>query len=111
MITAVIVFTAAAIGTYLIRLSGVLLLGGDRELGPRVRKMLSLVAPAALGAIVANALFLEQIVGQEQVQWREFGAWHLAALAAAGVALWKRSMGWTLLAGVAAFAALLLAGL
>ena len=105
MITAVIVFTAAAVGTYLIRLSGILLLGGDRELSPRLRKMLSLVAPAALGAIVANALFLEG------TQWREFGAWHLAALVAAGVALWKRSMGWTLLAGVVAFAALLLAGL
>lgn len=105
MITAVVVFTVAAIGTYLIRISGIVLLGGDRELPPRVKTMLSLVAPAAMAAIIANALFLDQ------GQWRGFGAWHLAALVAALVALWKRSMGWTLLAGVVAFAALLLAGL
>ncbi len=104
MITAFIVFTVAAVGTYLIRVSGILLLGGDRELSPRMSKMLSLVAPAALGAIVANALFLDEGA------WRPFGAWHIAATVAVGVALWKRSMGWTLLAGVIAFAALLLAG-
>ncbi len=105
MMTAFVVFTVAAVGTYLIRVSGILLLGGDRELPPRVRKALSLVAPAAIGAIVANALFLDQ------AEWRGFGAWHLAAVVAVGVALWKRSMGWTLLSGVVAFAALLLAGL
>ncbi|MFN3866614.1 MAG: AzlD domain-containing protein [Demequina sp.] len=105
MMTAFVVFTVAAIFTYAIRISGILLLGGDRELPPRVRKALSLVAPAAMAAIVANALFLDQ------TEWRGFGAWHLAAVVAVGVALWKRSMGWTLLAGVVAFAALLLAGL
>ncbi len=105
MITAFVVFTIAAIGTYAIRLSGVFLLGGDRDLPPRVRKALSLVAPAAMAAIVANSLLLNE------GEWRAFGAWHLAALVAVGVALWKRSMGWTLAAGVVAFAALLLAGL
>lgn len=105
MMTAFVVFTIAAIGTFVIRISGIVLLGGDRELPPRVRKALSLVAPAAMAAIVANALFLDQ------GEWRGFGAWHLAALVAVGVALWKRSMGWTLLGGVVAFAALLLAGL
>lgn len=103
--TAFIIFTVAAIGTYVIRISGIALLGGDRELSPRVRKMLGLVAPAALGAIVADALFLDEGM------WRPLGAWHLAALVAVVLALWKRSMGWTLLAGVAAFAAFLLAGL
>ncbi|MDE0571874.1 AzlD domain-containing protein [Demequina sp. B12] len=105
MMTAFIVFTVAAAGTYLIRLSGIALLGGDRELSPRVRKALSLVAPAAMAAIIANSLFLDG------GQWRAFGAWHLAAAVAVGVALWKRSMGWTLSAGAAVFAALLLAGL
>jgi len=104
-LTAFIVFTLAAIGTYVIRISGIVLLGGDRELPPRVRKALSLVAPAAMAAIVANSLFLEQ------GEWRGFGAWHLAAIVAVAVALWKRSMGWTLAAGAGAFAALLLAGL
>ncbi|WP_297082912.1 AzlD domain-containing protein [uncultured Demequina sp.] len=103
-LTAFIVFTLAAIGTYLIRVSGIVLLGGDRELPPRVRKALSLVAPAAMAAIIANSLFLEQS------DWRAFGPWHIAAIVAVGVALWKRSMGWTLALGAAAFAALLLAG-
>ncbi|WP_062389701.1 AzlD domain-containing protein [Demequina iriomotensis] len=102
--TAFLVFTAAAIGTYLIRLSGVSLLGGDRELPPPVARALGLVGPAAMAAIVANALLLD---GGE---WRGFGAWHLAAIVATGIALWKRSMGVTIAAGAAAFAALLLAG-
>lgn len=105
MMTAFIVFTLAAIGTYAIRLSGIFLLGDGQQLSPRVRKALTLVAPAAMAAIIANSLFLDQ------GQWREFGAWHIAALVAVGVALWKRSMGWTLVAGAGAFAALLLAGL
>ncbi len=103
--TAFIVFTLAAIGTYLIRLSGIFFLGDGEKLPPRVRKALSLVAPAAMAAIIANALFLDG------GQWRDFGAWHIAALVAVGVALWKRSMGWTLVAGAGAFAALLIAGL
>ncbi|WP_161794546.1 AzlD domain-containing protein [Demequina globuliformis] len=103
--TAFIVFTLAAIGTYLIRLSGIALLGDGKQLSPRVRKALTLVAPAAMAAIIANSLFLDQGA------WRDFGAWHLAALVAVGVALWKRSMGWTLVAGATAFALLLVAGL
>lgn len=103
-LTAFIVFTLAAVGTYAIRLSGIVLLGGDRDLPSRVRKALSLVAPAAMAAIVANSLFLDG------GQWRELGAWHAAALVAVVVALWKRSMGWTLTLGAAAFAALLVAG-
>lgn len=103
--TAFLVFTAAAVGTYLIRLSGVWLLGGDRELPERVTRALRLVGPAAMAAIIANALLLE---GSE---WRTFGAWHLAALVAVGVALWRRTMGITIAAGVAAFAVLLATGL
>ncbi|WP_062071142.1 AzlD domain-containing protein [Demequina sediminicola] len=104
MMTAFWVFTLAAIGTYLIRLSGIAILGDGRELSPRVRKALTLVAPAAMAAIIANALLLDA------GQWREFGAWHVAAAVAVGVALWKRSMGWTLVAGAGAFAVLLLLG-
>lgn len=103
--TAFLVFTAAAVGTYVIRLSGVALLGGDRELPERVTRALRLVGPAAMAAIVANALLLDQ------GDWRVFGAWHLAALVAVGVALWRRTMGITISAGIAAFALLLLSGL
>ncbi|WP_430868232.1 AzlD domain-containing protein [Demequina aurantiaca] len=98
-------FLLAGIGTYLIRISGVTLLGGDRELPESVNKTLKLIAPAALAAIVANALILN---GGE---WRGFGAWHLAAIVAIGVALWTRSMGWTLVVGAISFAALLALGL
>ncbi|WP_062210947.1 AzlD domain-containing protein [Demequina oxidasica] len=98
-------FLLAGIGTYLIRLSGIMLLGGERELPEAVTKTLRLIAPAALAAIIANSLLLDG------GQWREFGAWQIAALVAVGVALWKRSMGWTLVAGAGAFAVLILVGL
>lgn len=98
-------FVLAGIGTYLIRLSGVTLLGNGRELPEAATKTLKLIAPAALAAIIANSLLLD---GGE---WRGFGAWQLAATVAVGVALWSRSMGWTLLAGAAAFAVLLALGL
>lgn len=100
-----IAFVLAGIGTYLIRVSGIVLLGGDRELPESVTKTLRLIAPAALAAIVANALLLDG------GQWRGFGAWHLAAIVAIAVAVWTRSMGWTLLVGAVAFAGLLLVGL
>lgn len=99
-----LLFLAAAVGTYLIRLSGIVLLGGDRELHPRLRHALTLVAPAAMAAIIANSLLLDH------GQWRSFGAWHLAALVAIGVALWRRTTGWPLLIGALAFAGFLLLG-
>lgn len=102
--TVLLIFVAAGVGTYLIRLSGVMLLR-DRELPPRVAKGLSLVGPAAMAAIVANALLLDE------GQWRSLGAWHLAAAVAIGVALWRRTSGVAMAAGAVAFAALLLAGL
>lgn len=100
-----LIFLAAGIGTYAIRVSGLLLFGGERRLPERVERSLRLVGPAAMAAIIANALLLDQ------GDWRAFGAWHLAALVAIGVALRKRSSGWTMALGAAAFALLLAAGL
>lgn len=102
--TAFIVVLFAAIGTYLIRVSGVALLGRERELPPRVTKALGLVVPAAMAAIVADSLLLADD------GWRPLGAWHLAAIVAVGIALWTRSAGWTIAAGAAAFAGLLVTG-
>lgn len=102
--TVFLIFTATAIGTYLIRLSGIALLSNPERIPPRVRRALGLVAPAAMGAIIVNTLFLNE------GQWRAFGAWHLAAVVAIGVALWKRSSGWAMSLGAAAFALLLVAG-
>lgn len=98
---ATIIFLAAAAGTYLIRISGIALLGGDRELHPRVRHALSLIAPAAMAAIIANALLLDR------GEWRGFGPWHIAGLVAVAVAVWRRSTGWSMLAGAVVFAALI----
>ena len=100
-----LIFLAAGIGTYLIRVSGIALLSNPERIPPRVRRALSLVAPTAMGAIVINSLFLDE------TQWRAFGAWHLAALVAIGIALWRRSAGWSMVAGAAAFAVLIAAGL
>ena len=100
-----LIFLVAAIGTYLIRVSGIVIFGKDRRIPPRVARALQLVGPAAMAAIVANSLLLDEGA------WRPFGAWHLAAIVAVAVALWKRTSGWTMVSGAVAFAALLLAGL
>ncbi len=100
-----LIFTAVAVGTYVIRLSGIALLSNPEKIPPRVRRALGLVAPTAMGAIIVNALFLDE------AGWREFGAWHLAVAVAVAVALWRRSSGWAMSTGAAAFALLLVAGL
>lgn len=102
--TVFLIFLAAAVGTYLIRVSGIALLSDPEKLPPRLRRALALVAPTALGAIIVNSLFLDE------GQWRAFGAWHLGAAVAIGVALWRRSAGWAMTAGAVAFALLLVAG-
>ena len=100
-----LIFTAVAVGTYIIRISGIVLLSNPEKLPRRLRRALGLVAPTAMGAILVNSLFLDE------GQWRAFGAWHLAAAAAIGVALWKRSAVWAMSLGAAAFALLLVAGM
>lgn len=100
-----LIFILAGLGTYLIRISGVVLLRDPERIPVPVQRALKMVAPAAMGAIIANALFLDQ------GQWREFGAWHLAAVVAIGVAVWRRSQGWSMLAGALAFAVLLATGM
>ena len=99
-----LIFLFAAIGTYLIRISGVVLLKDPDKIPVPVRRALTMVGPAAMGAIIVNALFLDH------GEWRAFGAWHIAAVVAIGVALWRRSQGWSMLAGAIAFAALIATG-
>ncbi len=100
-----LIFILAGLGTYLIRISGVMLLRDPERIPVPVQRALRMVAPAAMGAIIANALFLDQ------GQWRELGAWHVAAAVAVGVAIWRRSQGWSMLAGALAFAVLLASGM
>ena len=96
-----LIFLFAGIGTYLIRISGVILLKDEERIPVPVRRALRMVGPAAMGAIIVNALFLDE------GEWRVFGPWHIAAAVAIGVALWRRSQGWSMLAGAVAFAALI----
>jgi branched-subunit amino acid transport protein len=98
--TAWVTVALAGIGTYFIRLSGIALLRDPERLPVVFRRALRMIAPAAMGAIVCNALFLED------GGWRALGAWHIAAVAGLAAAWWRRSMGWSLGVGLAAFAIL-----
>ncbi len=100
-----VTFVLAGIGTYFIRLSGIALLRDPERLPPAARRALRMIAPAAMGAIIANSLFLDA------EGWRTFGAWHIAAVAGAAMGLWRRSMGWSLIAGLGVFALARAAGL
>lgn len=84
------------VGTYLLRLSAVALVGADRTLSPRVEQALRLVAPSVLAALVTNSLILD---GDSL---RSLGAWHGAAVVAVVVAIRFRSAAWTLVAGMVA---------
>ena len=103
--TPLVMFAIAGVGIYLIRISGVVLLAGDRELPLGAAKALRLVAPAAITAVVASAVLLDH--GSVRV----FSAWHAAALIAIGVALWKRNIALTIAVGALAFALFKIAGL
>jgi branched-subunit amino acid transport protein len=102
---AMLAIVVIGIGTFLIRFSGILLFSGDRELSPGWARTLELVGPAAMAAIVANTLILDG------VDFRDFGAWHLAAIVAAATALWKRDVNFILLGGALGFLAFRLLGL
>jgi len=83
----------AALGTYLLRASLVILLGRV-EISERIEAGLKLVAPAVLAALVAQTLIFDG----DQI--RGIGAWHLAAVVAAGVGWRWRSVAWTLVVGM-----------
>ncbi len=87
---------AVGVGTYLLRVSMVALLGPTRTIPPRAEQALRMVAPAVLAALVATTLF------RDGDGFRALGAWHGAALVAALVAVRTRSAAWTLLAGMIA---------
>ncbi len=91
--------------TFAIKYAGIALFAGDRELSPGWARTLELAGPAAMAAIAANTLMLD---GDD---FRTLGAWHLMALAAAAVAIWKRDTNWILLCGAVAFAVFRMLGL
>ncbi len=87
------------VGTYLLRVSLVALLGRV-EVPERVSDALQLVTPAVLAALVARGLFIEE------GGIRSLDPWHGAALTAAVVAWRTKSVTWTLIAGMASVWAL-----
>lgn len=77
-----LVVVAAAVATYLIRISMVVVYN-RRSLPAGFERMLSLAAPAVLAAVAANSLF----VGDGSIHAPEVAA--LFAVAAAAVAVWR----------------------
>ena len=82
------------LGTYAIRVSAIALLGRGGSIPPRIERSLHFIAPAVLSALVANTLLLE---GGSA---RPLGPWHVAAIAAALVAIRWTSTTLTLLVGM-----------
>ena len=85
-----------AVGTFAIRISAIVVLA-RRAIPPKVEQTFRLIAPAVMAALVAHSLLLDHGTV------RDLGVWHVAGLVAIGVALWTRSVGWTLLVGLLTF--------
>ena len=96
--TPLAMFAVAGLGVYVIRVSGLALASGNREIPPLASRALHLVAPAAISAVVASAVLLDSSAV------RGISAWHLAALVAIGIAAWKRHIALTIGVGAGAFA-------
>lgn len=94
---ALLLFTVAGLGTYLLRASLVVLLGRV-TVNPRLERSFRYIAPAVLAAIVAPALLLDDGGRLVLVDPRV-----LAGLAA-GLAAWRwRTIPATLVAGLAVY--------
>lgn len=78
----VITLVLLAAGTYALKATGPLLLGGDRELPPAIGRLALLLPAPLLAALVATSSFVDdqRWVFDERA----------AGLAVAAVALWKR---------------------
>ncbi len=88
-------FTLAGVGTFLIRVSVISLVGRGVTVSPPVEATLRLIAPAVLAAIVADTLVLDG--DGLNTEW----TWFVAGAVAAGVSWRWRSAGATMVAGMA----------
>lgn len=93
--TPLLVVLVAGLGTFALRVSLIAALQRV-ELTEPVERALGLIAPAALGALVAQGLLLSD------GGMRPLDSWHAAAAVAVLIALWTRSVAWTLGGGMAA---------
>ncbi len=90
---ALLVLVAAALGTYVARASLILLLA-DRTLPAAVERALANVGPAVLAALTVNLAVGGDGLGS--VQFAEVAAIVVAAV----VAVWRRNLIWTFVAGM-----------
>ena len=97
-----LIFVIAGVGTYIIRVSAIAMLGRGVEVSPTVEATLRLIAPAVLAAIVADTLVLDG--DGFNTEW----TWYVAAAAAAFVSWRWRSAGLAMVAGLAVLWGLLL---
>jgi len=88
-------FVVAGLGTYLIRVSAIALVGQGVAIPPRVERTLRLIAPAVLAAIIANGLLLDH--GHLNAR----ASWYAGALAAAFVVRRVRSAAWAMVTAMA----------
>lgn len=70
------------------------MLSGSREIPERVENVLRLIPPSVLAALVVQTWLVEGGTV------RALDAWWAAGAVAFAIALWRRSAGWTLLAGM-----------
>ena len=91
---ALLVLLAAALGTYFARSSLILLLA-DRTLPIGVESALANVGPAVLAALTVNLAVGSDGLGSVEL------AEAVAVVVAAGVTIWRRSLIWTFVAGMA----------
>lgn len=94
--TPLVLVLVIAVGTYLIRVSFVLLFS-TRNLPRWLADLLPLIAPAVLAALVAQGLVIDG-AGIRPIT----SVWYLAAAIAAGVGWKTRSVGLTLAVGMSA---------
>lgn len=90
---ALVALICGAVGTYIAR-SGLILLLADRALPASVERALQNVGPAVLAALTVNlAVDADGLAGVEFAE--------MAALVVAGVvAVWRRNLIWTFVAGM-----------
>ena len=87
-------FVVAGIGTYLIRISAIALVGHGLTIRPEVERTLRLIAPSILASIIVSGLVFEQDRFNARISW-------LAGAAAAALVVRQyRSAGWAMAAGM-----------
>ena len=94
---ALIALVAAALGTYAFR-GGLILLLADRTLPAGIERALQNVGPAVLAALTINLAVSGEGGGMIDVDAAEV----VALIVASGVAIWRKNLMYTLIAGMVA---------